>query len=415
MTLSSAQISNKSENNKALALIALALGLLIVIIRIIFIFTYETEPLAGGDGRAYWSYAQQIVKGNGFRSALEPWLADRPPLYSYFLAAIFFLGGENESIVFIVQAILGGISAGFFMLSAVKLLGTRSGILSGLLFGLLPHFLIFTQQVLTESIYIPIWVFLLSSLVLPKPSSKFPFWASGIFLGLLSLIRREALMPGAIITIVFLLLRFSVQKEWRKVILNLLVIFGIAGVVMAPWLIRNTMVFGKPLMSSSGGYNFMVGNNPLVTGGYHQPPEDWSNQFKGLDELSRNDKAWELSFEWIKENPNDWLKLIPMKLKVLWGGANNLILDLVDLFLIPLYIFGIIRNIKKKPLWLEVLILFLIPILTTTFVGAVFVGAWRYRQIVYPGLLILAGYGIKQILEWIGAYKSRSLLKRESA
>jgi len=413
--MSPSQVNKKYEDKKTLALIALTMVVLTIIIRIIFIFTYDTEPLAGGDGRAYWSYAQQIVQGNGFRSELEPWLADRPPLYSYFLAAIFLLGGENESIVFIVQAILGGISAGFFMLCAVKLLGSRAGILSGLLYGFLPHFLIFTQQVLTEAIYIPIWVFLLGSLVLPKSNSKIPFWSSGIFLGLLSLIRREALMPGAIITIVFLLLRFSVKKDWQKVILNLLVIFGIAGVVMAPWLIRNTLVFGKPLMSSSGGYNFMVGNNPLVTGGYHQPPGDWSNQFKGLDELSRNDKAWELSFDWIKKNPNDWLKLIPMKLKVLWGGANNLILDWVDLVFIPLYILGFIRIIKKKPFWLEVLILFLIPILTTTFVGAVFVGAWRYRQIVYPGLLILAGYGITHILEWIGAYKSRSLLQRESA
>jgi len=376
--------------------IATLIGLVALLIRVSFIFFYSTHPLAGGDPTAFWSYAQGIASGYGFRSTFEPWLADRPPLYSYFLAGIFWLFGESKTTVFLVQALLGALSASLFYLCASRLLDNIGSAIAGLLFAFFPHFLLFTQQILTEALYIPLWVFLMASLLLPRNVgvSFKPLFITGILLGLLALVRREAILPATLITV--LLIRLRLISNWKTNFVHLGFVFSVAGLLLMPWLVRNYRLLGKPVLSSSAGINFMVGNNPLANGGYTPPPADWQVQFADLGELERDQKAWELSLQWIRENPSDWLRLLPKKLMVLWGPAHNLILDGMDLLLIPFYLLGLFRLILRKPEWKSVAVLSLLPVLTIALICLVFVGGWRYRLVVYPGLLLLAGYGAKQ-------------------
>jgi 4-amino-4-deoxy-L-arabinose transferase-like glycosyltransferase len=394
--------------------IAILFGLFAFIIRLLFILFYSNNPLAGGDSVAFWSYADSISKGHGFRSALEPWLADRPPLYSYFLAVIFILGGKYQYTVFLVQAVLWSYTTFIFYLSMTKIMDGIGSLFAGLLFAIFPHFLLFTKEILTEAIYIPIWVFLLTCLLFIKikVEAKYLF-GTGIFLGLLALVRREAILPGGIMVIVLLGIYYG--ANWRKIILILSIIFSVAGLVILPWLIRNYFALGKPVLSSSAGVNFMVGNNPLGNGAYTPPPPDWQVQFKGLSELERNQRAWDLSFQWIRRNPMDFLNLLPKKLLVLWGPAYNLILDSVDFFLFLCCLPGLIRVVQRKDSWNVIGVISLLPVLTTTLIGLVFVGAWRYRLIVYPGLIVLAGYGSMQFVSLFSCLVTHIRQRRNNA
>ncbi len=141
--------------------------LLALIARLLFIAFYPVTPLAGGDPTAFWSFGQGIAAGQGFRSTFEPWLADRPPLYSYFLAGIFLTFGESRLAVFIIQALVWTIATGLFYLTVVRMLGQRRAFVAGIGFALLPHHLLFTKQILTEALYTPFLVILLAVLLLP--------------------------------------------------------------------------------------------------------------------------------------------------------------------------------------------------------------------------------------------------------
>jgi hypothetical protein len=152
----------------------------------------------------------------------------------------------------------------------------------------------------------------------------------------------------------------------------------------------------------------------LGNGAYTPPPSDWQAQFQGLTELERDQMAWGLSLQWIKKNPTDFLRLLPKKFAVLWGPAHNLILDGMDLLLIPLYVLGLLRLILRKLEWKSVTVLSLLPVLTITLIALVFVGGWRYRLMVYPGLLLLAGYGAMQFSPMFFSLTTRIWGKRNA-
>lgn len=286
---------------------AIFVALFALLIRLAFIALYTAHPLAGGDPKAFWSFAEGIASGQGFRSTFEPWLADRPPLYSYFLAGIFLLGGRSELVVFIVQALLASVASAVFYLCAGRVLDKVGSFAAGMLFAALPSILLFTKQVLAEAVYIPLWVFLLASLLYLKDKPQTNLLVSvGVFLGLLALARREAILPGGLLVAALL----WDGRRWRQTLRQFAIIFVVAALIIFPWLWRNYLVLGKPVLSSSGGVNFMVGNNPLGSGAYTPPPLEWQAQFSGLGELARDQKAWALSLQWIRENPTDFLRLV---------------------------------------------------------------------------------------------------------
>lgn len=368
------------------------------LIRVIFSLIYPTSPLAGGDQTAFWSYAEGIASGNGFRSTFEPWLADRPPLYSYFLAGVFKLAGSDRTIVFIAQAFLGSIAAGLFYVIAVRLLGARRGLVAGLIFCLFPHFLLFTQQILTEALYIPLYVCLLSVLLMGRSLSNLPLrWcAIGLLLGLIALVRREAVLPAFVVVLWAGWLRMD--RDWRRFLVMIASISLVAVLTLVPWLQKNARLLGRPVLSSSVGVNFMVGNNPLADGAYSPPPAGWQAQLAGKSELERDRISWQLSMDWIQANPGEWVRLIPLKLSVFWGPAYNWVLDGADILLLVLSIIALFRFRWHASHYLMVISIALPPVVLLSIVTMIFVGGWRYRLVVYPGLLLWAAFGIPNSL-----------------
>src|SRR5882724_59792 len=130
--------------------IALALALFALLIRLVFLKFVNVSLLESGDQRAYWTYAQGIAAGLGFHSSFEGYLAFRPPLYSYFLAGIFRLYGENIGAVFLIQASLGAAATYWLYLIIVRLVGEYPALFGGLCFAISPPFLLYTKQIMTE-------------------------------------------------------------------------------------------------------------------------------------------------------------------------------------------------------------------------------------------------------------------------
>ena len=71
-------------------------------------------------------------------------------------------------------------------------------------------------------------------------------------------------------------------------------------VVMLPWWVRNFVAFGTFVpLTSAGGYNFWIGNNPDADGHWMPPPA----QLHGLPELEYGKAAGRMAVSWIEQNP----------------------------------------------------------------------------------------------------------------
>ena len=95
--------------------------------------------------------------------------------------------------------------------------------------------------------------------------------AAGVFLGLSVLTRTEMIIFAPISLFWFVVVK-GIRKEYLGSMLTVLLI---AAAVILPWTVRNYLVCDKIiLVSSNGGVNFFIGNNPLQRGGYFPPPSD---------------------------------------------------------------------------------------------------------------------------------------------
>ncbi|MBN1551466.1 tetratricopeptide repeat protein, partial [bacterium] len=210
----------------------------------------------------------------------------------------------------------------------------------------------------------------------------------------------------------------------------------ILGVVLciAPVSIRNLAVEGEWVtISSHGGINFFIGNNPTSDGhtaaapmkiqyGEHyednvlisakQIAESAEGRALSGSEISR---FWyRESYRYILSNPLDWLKLIAKKL-VLSVNATEItnyrdmlffaktaapVLNLLfnsTLFIIPLGVTGMVIAWPKRKEWgaLYALCWATLAVLLIFFVTA------RYRVIMMPALLIFTGLSLFAMERWL--------------
>jgi len=104
------------------------------------------------------------------------------------------------------------------------------------------------------------------------------------------------------------------ERRGLKHKIKYVAVFAVAvGLVIAPWIIRNYIVFGEPIFSTNGGYVFYVNNNDYATGSWSDPfkyPDSPMLKYKtedGFDELAIHKLGKQLAREWIKKNPKDSL------------------------------------------------------------------------------------------------------------
>ncbi len=70
---------------------------------------------------------------------------------------------------------------------------------------------------------------------------------------------------------------------------------------------------------------------------------------------------------------------------------------------------GLICLVQRKENWELSAVICRVPIFTMTLIALVIVGAWRYRLIVFPGIFLLAGYGIIQMMSWYSSLRHHLL------
>jgi hypothetical protein len=88
--------------------------------------------------------------------------------------------------------------------------------------------------------------------------------------------------------------------------------------VVAPWVVRNQRVLGRPVLSTNGGVVFYRGNNSTASGGYVQGNISVTQQ----SELESSDTGYRRGKAWIRENPGQFLRL-SLRKQILFLGDDG--------------------------------------------------------------------------------------------
>lgn len=222
----------------------LALLVVALTVRTVYVLTVLSDYTPVSDAGDYLILATSVSQGSGLSirfpfDEVHP-TAFRPPLYPLVLGGVFRLTGPSLGVAQALNVALGCVVVVLVAVLAARFAGRRAGTAAGLLAAGYPPLLANDGPPLTE----PLALVLLLGLLLTLLDRR---WAvAGVLAGLLVLSR-----PSAQLIVVVLAVWVLVHADWKRAA----AFVALAALVVAPWLVRNGLVFGVPVLVTSNGFN----------------------------------------------------------------------------------------------------------------------------------------------------------------
>lgn len=245
-----------------IGLLAVALGLRLAVVQ-------RLLPQLSQDRDGYLALAASVVEGRGFVSEEtgRP-TAYRPPLYPLMIAALRCVS-ERPWLLGIVQSFLGTMTVGLTWGIGRRLTGTWPALLAAGLVAVDPLLLQYTTHAMTETLFTFLTTALLI-LTLTKPPTA---WSTrrqiavGVLLGLAGLCRPTVWAWPALLLgwCLFTVVRSPGASAAIAILWRTRWIAAASIAVVLPWVVRNTIVWGSPIATTThGGYTLLLANNPVV-------------------------------------------------------------------------------------------------------------------------------------------------------
>lgn len=385
------------------------------------LFAYPTI-----DAGTYYLLARDFANGHWLHPLGEPFW--QPPFYPAVLGLWMKLGGDSVFAAKCAQFVIGSFSCSLVFILGARVFGKRAGVVAGMMAAVYGPLIYFDGELLTPTLQVFLnlcaIVLLLSVVERPAP---WRFAAAGLVLGLSIITRPDVAVfvaAASVWAFVALRARSSASKASRGALLFVLC----AALPVVPVAVRNRMVGGDAvLISSNGGLNFYIGNNPH----YEQtlairPGPEWDD----LVELGRSKdpdakqseqsaRFYDMALDYIRSQPLDWTRLMLKKSLVYvtsvegrrnhdmyflrrYSALFSMLLFRVGSFafplglILPLAVIGIVR----RPRGAETALLL-------AYIGAQFAATVaffvvaRYRVTVAPVLLVFAARGAVELCRMI--------------
>ena len=281
------------------------------------------QPLSSDEPECY-EPAVSIVEGLGYskipQQAVDPSCqptAYRMPGPSLVLASCFAFFGSSIELARWISAVVGSLSAPFMYLFTRKFMGNTPALLSGVACACYPTNIFFSIKILSEPYFLPALLLSLT-LTLVSIESRSP-WISlivGIAWGFTTLIRPHSLPMCGLV---------AIYKFWRQDWRNASATVLGAACVLTPWLTRNLITLGRPvLLATEGGETLLGANNPYVAddpelrGMWKSPmsiPEYREHLAPIQNEIDRDKEQQAMAVRFISDHPD---KMPALVLKKLW-------------------------------------------------------------------------------------------------
>jgi len=412
-------ISDYQIRKKELFLISI-IFVLALFFRLAYFMDYKNTAvfpvLPESDSDFYYQRANDIISGDIFNSkAFLKW-----PLYAYLLAFLFKISANNASLIYALQFLLGATTCVLLYFIARKLFNETIGFIAALLcswYGLFIFYeglLIYTSL----SLFLNALLFLSVLKIRDNPNVKNLFWL-GIFLGICTITQGSIILFG-ILAILWIIWK---NAQGFKKGISYFLCFGLGlALVLGVLVLRSYVVDRDPvLLTGNTGLNFYIGNSAeadgtLVWPRYLSPTAE--GMLRDAKVIARINSSKELkpsevsrfwlkkATEFIKKNPDAYLKLLIKKIKYIFM-TQELVYEpeyyfirdkirvfkimFMDLqFILPFAFLGILLNLKN---FKKILMLYL-AFLAMAFSMILFFVQAKFRVMLVPYLMIFAASGV---------------------
>lgn len=219
------------------------------------------------DSVQYKALATNLASGEGYTLNGQP-NAFWPVGYPLFLSLVYRVCPDGDLAGKIANVVAG---LGIVVLTygiGRELIGEAAGRIAGLSMAVLPSQVAEAALLRTESLFLVLFLFAVWQIlrVARQPGYQIPkLLVAGAAIGAACLV-RPLLLPFPAVALIILLLRGA---GWRKTAVAVIALGVAQSAVIAPWSLRNYSVYGTFVpVSTNGGYNLWIGNNPYATGTY---------------------------------------------------------------------------------------------------------------------------------------------------
>ncbi len=402
-------------------------------IRLIYLYESSANPsfqIPIVDSKTYDETARMFAKNQILGSNFF-WQSF---FYPFFLSVVYFFSGNSIISVKIIQVLLGALTCALTYKLGEKIFGRRTGIIAGLITAFYGPMFFYDSELLATG-WAAFWAVVIVSLFLEvKEKDKSLHW---FLLGLssaLGIITRPEFFLIFLAGCIWLWLR--VPRE-----LSLVPRFGalFAGIalVIVPVGIAATCATGRfSIISSSGGLNLYIGNNPNYCETLTiRPGEEWDRLLIKLPTRAGKGKSvWDEDkffkqqvMEYVINQPLDFAKglgrktlefvcsrEIPRNLNIYMFGRWSRLLRLLTWkaggfgfpfgLILPAAVLGVIFNWRRIP---TPVILFIV--LYPLSIILVFV-AGRYKVPMVPILAVLAAAGLVSVANMVRLRRWREVM-----
>jgi 4-amino-4-deoxy-L-arabinose transferase-like glycosyltransferase len=328
-------------------------ALIVRLLYLVVVVRLDAPILMEFDDGGYHNLAQSIASGDGMSRFGVP-SAAKSPGYPWFLGACYALFGPNPAVPRVAQAILGALTAALLVALTWELgLGLAPAVLTGLIASFYPSAIYFVGRYFPMVLHSCLLIVAVHSLVRwGKRGTTRDLVISGVALAAAALVRSDALILVPLLAGTTFLLR-----GWRRqALVAAVVLVGCVAVLYSSWVIRNLLVLGTPVLTTSqASGTTWEGNNPWARGGnilqaevlarYTDPkviaalPPDQREQLEGLQEIRAATPGWTevqldssykvLTTKWRAQRPGAYWRNHLRKLAVFvspWPGQGGPVL-----------------------------------------------------------------------------------------
>ena len=381
-----------------------AILIIAALFRSIYLFQIQDNPIPASmmesdaaDQYRFMELVKEFTGGNWLGSQVTRF----SPVYSYLIAAIYAVFGQNINYLYFFQILLGIMAVYIFYRSTSLLFKNKKvGLIAAFFAAFYSPFIFYECCVLRASIiaYTNLFAFYFLLRALVKNKAKY-FFIAGVMTGV-SMIMRPNLLPLFIVPYIAVTIKNGLRS---KITYALLFIFALI-LVIAPLSIRNKMLDKDVLISFQGPSSFWIGNTYDAKGiGLSRSPLREKLASEAHGSVIR---TFEILLREIKEHPREYKELYLRKVKMFLNGYeipanlnyylfrkfhNVLKIAPVSFAIIcPLALLGLVL-VTRKYKYIGLLYLFLlVPSVSVIF----FHIQSRYRIPAVPFFIIFASYTV---------------------
>jgi len=424
-----------NDREQKLLIVIISISVLLRVLAALYLGN-DVELLPGTyDQISYHTLTQRVLSGNGFTFGENWWPATRAGeqtahwsyLYLGYLISIYKVFGVNPLAARLIQGIVVGILQPYLaFLIGRRVFNQTVGLVSAAITAIYGYFIYYAASLMTETFYI---VAILFSIYLAIALTDRVLGGTHHH-NFGEIIKWGAILGGTLFVIVLLRQLFLLVIPfifiwiwWRggvKTISTLLISGFVLIVLIMPFTIYNYTRFDRfVLLNTNAGFAFFWGNHP-VYGDHFEPilPEEMGSYQElipgdliSLNEAALDQELLKRGLQFVIDDPARYVRLSLSRIPpyfIFWpSNASSLISNIVRVgsfgIMLPFIFYGLIISFlrRKKPLvkqplgllYLYIVIYAAIHILTWTLV--------RYRLPIDAVLVILAGYGITDLLNKI--------------